>query len=201
MESKEMSIGREELVFFARDYAGFHDLDIGNFSTIFLGQIFNFHFSRSVSTFSILDEINHLEGKGRASHTAKENQYKHDPLKGLWKKHFTDARFISKNIDNHFGLSKGGNKKLDQVINRVCSNHTETTEAFADELSYELTINAYQSRVDKNRMTGEWIVFQKYEGKNYYLTLASHQEEDNEIYKRVCMTYDMNFPFLNETKS
>ena len=47
-------------------------------------------------------------------------------------------------------------------------------------------------------MSGEWIVFQKYNEKNYYLTLAAHDEGDENIFKREMMLMTLILVFLRE---
>lgn len=45
-------------------------------------------------------------------------------------------------------------------------------------------------------MTGEWFVFHKHEGKNYYLTFGLHGETNDEIYKRIVLACEFDsLPF------
>jgi predicted transcriptional regulator len=49
------------------------------------------------------------------------------------------------------------------------------------------------------RLTGEWIVFAKHEGRNYYLTLATHDktthEHERQQIENICYR---EFPFLEK---
>ena len=63
------------------------------------------------------------------------------------------------------------------------------------QLSQKMFINGLKNRRDSNAETGEWIVFAKYKGENYYLTLGLHTENDQEIYQRVA-SCKAEFPFL-----
>ncbi len=56
----------------------------------------------------------------------------------------------------------------------------------------------YGQGLIKKKMGGQWVVFKKHYGTNYYLTLAMPDEGDQNIYKRVCNAYDFDFPFLRE---
>jgi hypothetical protein len=44
----------------------------------------------------------------------------------------------------------------------------------------------------------EWIVFKRYNGNNYYLTLAKLNEGDQNINQRVRDAYEFDFPFLQD---
>ena len=44
------------------------------------------------------------------------------------------------------------------------------------------------------------IVFKKFNGSNYYLTLAEQGEGDQNINRRVRQAYEFDFPFLQETR-
>jgi len=46
----------------------------------------------------------------------------------------------------------------------------------------------------------EWIVFKRYNGTNYYLTLATLDEGDQNINQRVRDAYEFDFPFLSESQ-
>ena len=54
-----------------------------------------------------------------------------------------------------------------------------------------------KTRTDK--MLEEWIVFKRYHGANYYLTLACPDEGDQNINQRVRDAYEFDFPFLQES--
>jgi hypothetical protein len=49
-------------------------------------------------------------------------------------------------------------------------------------------------RANDGRLTGEWIVFAKQDGVNYYLTLGVHQD-DEAIWRR-CKACAAEFPDL-----
>jgi len=44
----------------------------------------------------------------------------------------------------------------------------------------------------------QWIVFKRFNGTNYYLTLAKLDEGDQNINQRVRDAYEFDFPFLQE---
>ena len=51
-------------------------------------------------------------------------------------------------------------------------------EVFQSVLSYNVTVKAYEERNAQKGMTGEWIVYKPVNGKNYYLMLATHSNDE-----------------------
>lgn len=178
----------------------FFGLDLSRISTILLAQLSVVHSTRTLSTHMITDEIKYLEGLKPHSQTLKADQFRKEPLRGLWKKHFSDPQFLIRNIGNHFGLNKGGNERLTQMIAEAFKRNTSGyfDDEFAHFLAHEFTIGAYDKRFKMKKMTGEWIVFQKHQGKNYYLTFGLHANDDW-IYRHVNLAIEFDYPFLKGT--
>lgn len=188
-----VSFSRDDLLRYAQEYLYLNSLELERVSTVFLMQTLKLQINRVVNIHSIIEEIKVLEGISSKSFTKKAESFKREPLKGLYKKHFFNARFLLRNINSHYGIDFGGNKFLDEVI-----KESFTKADAANHFAHNYIVGAYESRVRQSKVTGEWIVFQKFEGKNYYLTLAAHTEEDDLIYERVKMSYEMDFNFLNK---
>jgi hypothetical protein len=55
---------------------------------------------------------------------------------------------------------------------------------------------SFEKREEEGRLTGQWIVFAKHEGRNYYLAVASHKENYQELYDRIVESCKEEFPFL-----
>ena len=202
---QRLPLSRAELEQFAANDVRFYGLELSRISSIFIAQIFQMQMSRTINTFSVLDEIKYLEGLNKRTNTADPNSFTRMPLGELKlkKKHFMDASFILQNLNSHFGFQWGGNKNLDEVITKAFERNTSgvVDNEFASFLAHQVTIDALKSRMlSQGRLTGEWIVFKEYGAKNYYLTLAAHDEGDDNIYKRVCDVYDFDFPFLRTRK-
>ena len=194
---KKVSLSRNDLLGFAADDLGFYGLDLTRISTVFIAQIFQLQVNRTIDTMSLMDEVKYLEGLRNRTSTEKEKAFKKLPLKGLFKKHFMSAGFIVKNIGAHFGFEWGGNINLDNLIEEVFSNNKSgyVDDAFVGQLTHGMVTQAIEKRAEKG-LTGEWIVFRKFKGKNYYLTIAAHNEGDENIFNRLCDAYDFDFPFL-----
>ena len=57
-----------------------------------------------------------------------------------------------------------------------------------------------QGTADTNKAFEDWIVFKRYHGTNYYLTLARLDEGDQNINQRVRNAYEFDFPFLQDSQ-
>ena len=55
-------------------------------------------------------------------------------------------------------------------------------------------------KIREKTVTGEWIIFHKHNGLNYYLTLGSHLEDDAAIFARVALACKFDkMPFKFDT--
>ena len=105
-------------------------------------------------------------------------------------------------MPHHFAFGDGGNRKFDALISEAIFGNTSgyDPKKVAGHIAHDLTIKALKMR-SKKGLTGEWIVFQKYKGHNYYLTIGTHDEGDKNIFARVRQGYDMNFSFLRKARA
>lgn len=198
-EPRKVSLGRYELLEFARNELAFFGLELERISSLFLAQILQIKTRRSVDIFSITDELKALEGVGPKTQTKKEQPFNSGTLlEGLYYKHFTDARFIAKNFASEFGCEKGGNKTLRNLIGRLVYEHRGeyVNDGFAEALAHESTVGALRRRAKRGGLTGEWIVFAKRRDKRYYLCLAAHEDSNEVIRSRADSAKDMDFAFL-----
>ena len=195
-----ISLSRKELENFAKNNLEFFGLDISRISSIFIAQVMQLQRNRIINTHQMLDEVKYLEGIKKVSSTKKAELFKKPLLKGLMKKHFTDASFILKNLGAHFGYEHGGNKRLENLIQEAFTRNKSgyVDDEFINYIAHNSSIGAIQERASKKNISGEWIIFQQYDGKNYYLTLAAHDEGDENILKRVNDSYDFDFNFLRK---
>lgn len=200
LSMEKVSLNRQQLEELVSTNVSFSGLDISRFSMVFLAQTIQMSINRVINIHQMIDEIRCLEGLGVKSQTKEATAFNKEPLKGLMKTHFTDATFILKNIGIHMGLLNGGGKNLDKLIHEAFDKNTSgvVDDEFINYISNGMTFGALKERAEKQKLTGEWIVFQEYKKKNYYLTLAAHNEGDNNIYKRVIDCYELDYPFLGE---
>lgn len=191
-----MTLLQGEGMLFDEDYGILADLNRfqdAHFSQLFVEQLQVILNERGIAS-EILIEIAALEGQG-SSYTKPEKQFRHLPLKGLWHKHFLFGEFIAENIRNHLLTRTGGTEKLEHIVNQVLSSQKSQKEMTRD-LARQIVEGSYEERANNQKITGEWIVFAKYNKQNYYLTLAAHGEKDEVIYQRVFQDCASKFPFL-----
>jgi hypothetical protein len=165
----------------------------GRCSRGFVREIDDHYENRTLHVHIILDEIAALEGVAAAkpSNMQQEKPFDRHPLQGLWHKHFMQPAYIGKNLENHWTPKRS--KRLEQLIRDVPP----------DRWAYDFVIEGYSRRAGnappseglQPALTGEWIVFARHQGLNYYLTLGRHGE-DEEIWKR-CRACAPDFPELS----
>lgn len=144
----------------------------------------------------VIDEIKALERPGNASYTKEASEFRKPPLKGLWHKHFMPAlpSVMAHNILNHLG--KSGLKDLVEEVFDPSKNRRK--EEMISELSYRVVEESIEKRGDAKKLTGEWIIYAKEAGGNYYLGIWKHDAGDEniaDVIKSVCVP---QFPFLSK---
>jgi hypothetical protein len=118
-----------------------------------------------------MDDLRRLEGREASpSMTKPPAPFEKPPLIGLWHKHHSQPGFLARNIVLHW-KSRDGRKQLD----RLCNDLSATGKMA--QLPHHLGIDGYGSRAAAHAITGEWIVFVPFEGRNYYLTLGKHGKD------------------------
>jgi hypothetical protein len=148
---------------------------------------------RGYNVYAIYDEISFLEGSDtRSSRTKTAAQFMRPPLRGLWHKHHFQARFIPKNMN--LEMIKPG------AIEAVFVPYLgQNVDEFAGRMAHEMVIGALSHRADEQKLTGEFIVYERQEnGSNYYFTLGSHG--DYKAIRRRVDTYrqiDLGLGFRN----
>jgi len=63
-------------------------------------------------------------------------------------------------------------------------------------MSHRFMDEGFRDRAAAGRLTGEWIIFAKHEGKRFYLTVALHGEDDASIHERIVKWCQPEVPFL-----
>lgn len=199
-----LQISDDDVAFFRDNNPGFFGFDTSRVSSLLVAQLASISKNRIFNSFSVTDVIQRLEGIGRNGCVKYEEPFKHLPLKGFWKGHFFDARFLMKNLVNHWGLEFEESTKFDELCIRVVAEEEKSpsTYGWQGRLAHEFTMCGYEKRASKRKLTGEWIIFAKYENKNYYLCLSKHstsREEDEKIYALIKVYCVHEFPFLFES--
>lgn len=153
-----------------------------------------------MSTFSVTDVLQHLEGAQRRPNSAKSRPFKGAALSGLWKVHFVDARFLLKNIYNEWGISSEKGNKFMELCKRVAAEDDKapSPHGWQGRLGHEF-VRGYENRAQKNKLTGEWLIFGVHEQRNFYLALCRHSDspgQDHSIYRGIKELCSAEFPQL-----
>lgn len=145
-----------------------------------------------VSPHEILRSIKNLEDGEPHSGVKPATKFKRPPLQGLWHKHYFSAHFLVENIA--LALGKDGLAKL---VNEVMDpSKPIVTREMIDELAHRVTHEPVEERDALGKITGEWIVYAKHDGKNYYLALNTHNAGDQFVYDRIMEHCTKDFPDL-----
>jgi hypothetical protein len=125
----------------------------------------------------IIEEIAILERPilgARKSQTKPAEELRRGCLRGLWHKHHTQAVFMLPNVALHW--RKG--KRLDQFLASSLRPGSKFDAARAFEMTRDWTRKGYLERAKAGKLTGQWIVYAKQGGVNYYLTLGTHGDDE-----------------------
>jgi len=190
MENLSLNIDRERLIEYANSQQYFYSLDLSRISSLLITQLHYIADNRILNVFQVTDEIKSLEKGIKMSASKKEDEFRHKPLKGLMKKHFFDARYMSRNLANQNKIGMDINSMEKYIDAEVAKGKS------INEIAHEYTMVSYETRASSSKLTGEWLVYSKYDSKNYYLTLATHDEGDEVIYDRIFAYCKNEYSFL-----
>jgi hypothetical protein len=147
----------------------------------------------------IVHEIRALEGIGKPSQLKAPIQNKHPPLKGLWHKHYLEDGQHAMALNILKGLKRFGLPLVQQRADEAAAAGEtryimpEDIEAIATDAIH----GNWMRLVDRQALTGEWIMYAQHEGQNYYLALASHDSSTHDHVRQLIDTVCcQEFPFL-----
>ena len=158
----------------------------GEFSNLFLAELKYYELVYGVNYAQIIQSILDLESGIFESGTKEATQFRKEPLKGLWHKHYFIGRFIPKNIQ--IAVPR---KQMEKRVRKVLSAYPDKDLTYQDKIAIsskiatELVSTPFEKRKDSSKLTGEWIVYAKDKQKNYYLCLANHLDGDEYIYDKI----------------
>lgn len=164
--------------------------------------------SALVPTWRIIDELKWLEQTPGARPTSTKPA---SPLGGpilgrFMHKHYTSSAFLGQNIHNQWFEGFGWkNKLLAAEINKIVPlgsvvEDEEDAWRRAGQIAHVTAMDGYQRRAGRQLLTGEWIVYYVYNGMNYYLDIAFHDEattpeREQALYDRLASHCKWEFPF------
>jgi hypothetical protein len=196
-DGRMAEVASDDMVRYA-EAIGLQEIAPGRYSKLFAFKLFLHETFDGLERHYVLDELKALEGQPNvAPNTKPPTQFSQEPLNGLWHKHFFSALFVGHNIATHVNP-----KKLRDTVARIFDPTVSPviTKEMVHELAHDVTEGALRERETQNKLTGEWIVFAKHNGKNYYLTITKHPTDravgDQAIYDEINSIAYKQFPFL-----
>ena len=130
----------------------------------------------------VLHELDHLEClHSRRSLTKPETQFKHAPLHPLWHKHYSAARHMPKNLSTRWGLYADGNRDAIKMLQEmVTPTASDDTEKLVGNILHQVVVSGYEERAERG-LTGDWIIFGRQNGLNFYLDVVPHSEAPEHV--------------------
>jgi hypothetical protein len=146
--------------------------------------------------FLVLDELDFLEGLRSGSKTKPEMKFKRPPMDTFWHKHYSAPRHILRNLGDRWGLEAGGNRDLLAMIAKVARGYGDDPTPWQGMIADQFALGGYRDRTARG-LTGDWIIFAKHNGQNYYLDLATHEEglDSERLYEKLRLGSAAEFPF------
>lgn len=150
--------------------------------------------NNNLHTQEVIDQIIHLE-TGNLSKTKDEAPFRGSQLQGLWHKHYrtNGMETLARNMHLAIKTDKEFNKKIESIAIENKNDLYKISSDYANLCKEELL-----RRYKESKGTGEWIIYTKYKGKNYYLCLSKHDDGDEVIRDKVVSNCCDQFPFIRE---
>jgi hypothetical protein len=193
LKDRDVKITSQNLKVFRDMYIGTAEL-AARMSELFLFDVYVLDAEFGVSPHEILSAISSLEQVEPLTGVKPATQFQYMPLKGLWHKHYFSARFLINNIVLELGKT-GVEKRVNEVLDPAKSN--VVTREIIKELARRVTHEPVETRDARKGLTGEWIIYLKHKGSNYYLCCITHEAGDQFIYDRIMEHCIRDFPDLS----
>ncbi|UGV30921.1 hypothetical protein LO767_18565 [Halopseudomonas aestusnigri] len=194
MDESELAIDSLE---FARRI-GLEQLVSGRYSTLLVANLIGGALSGVQNPAKIVREIRQLE-QGQLGGFKAPIQNRHPPLKGLWHKHYQQDGLGSLALNVQKGLGRFGIPFFDEMI-REAEAASEERYLDAEDvpaLVDDIVRGNRQRLASQQALTGEWLIFAKHEGQNYYLTTAFHDATTHDrVRQQIDAVCCVEFPFL-----
>ncbi|MBF9171271.1 hypothetical protein ABFU49_00170 [Xanthomonas campestris pv. campestris] len=186
-----------ELLYFA-EAIGLESLVTGRYSFLLVLQLFGAAKSGMLNPAKVVSQIRVLEGVAAANGLKAATRFKHPPLQGLWHQHYLEDGLPSLAINIRKGMGRFGIPSFKKKIADASASGEEryVTEADIEEFAHDIVVSNFEHlRVDAS-LTGEWLIFAKYNEENYYLSLGKHDTGDELIRSQIDAFCLYEFPFL-----
>lgn len=190
MRNGDQKVTSEKLTRF-RDFFVYDDDLANRMSQLMWLDLYMINENMGVSPPEILESIKDVEsGEAGGRGVKLATQFNKDPLRGFWHKHYFSAHSLVHNMI--LGLGKDGVAKIVREV--MDTGEPTVTKAMIEALAHRVTTEPVERRDAQKKLTGEWIIFAKHEGKNYYLCANTHGAGDDFIYNRISEHCIKDFP-------
>jgi hypothetical protein len=165
-------------------------------SDYFVAQLMHLLEEGRVHTESIVDEINYLEDPQDRTKTKKAKKFNSGKLKGFWHTHFFNGD-VSQQATNYLKIfNKEG--AVENIIKDVAAE-TDDPRLIAKKVAEKIVSQQFDDITNKKLWTGDWVIYAKHEGRNYYLMICKHPspgEDTDPIYYEMKEKCGLQYPFL-----
>jgi hypothetical protein len=151
-----------------------------------------------VHTESIIEEIHYLENPvvKERTRTKKAKKFSGGMLKGFWHTHWFNGDASQQAINYRKLLDKEG--ALESILQSI-SKESDDPHVLAKKIADIMISQQYEDITEKKLWTGDWLIYAKYNGLNYYLMLSKHSklgEDTDPIYLKMKDKCNDQYPFL-----
>lgn len=177
---------------------GLEQIAPGRYSSLLIANLLGGALSGWQNPANIVKEIELLE-LGELGQFKKPIQNRYPPLKGLWHKHYMQDGLASFAMNMQKGLKVYGMPFFEQKVQEAkeARELRYLTPEDVPALVNDIVSGNRQRLADQQALSGEWIIFAKHEGLNYYLTIARHDIATHErVREQIDQVCCVEFPFL-----
>lgn len=192
----------EEVAHFTANDIGFYGVDASRISQFLKIQLTAFSKHGPYCSANLTGVIQGLEGV-EGNCPPQTDAFRHAPLKGLWKAHFFDPMFMVKNLFNHWGVHSQKNKKFDRLVQQVQQEESLHTSkvGWQGRFAHAFVGDGLNARSKQSKgLTGEWLIYAKHQGQNYYLCAAKHttpnSHEERQLHSFISAVLKEEFPHV-----
>lgn len=146
----------------------------GRYTDGFLEDLYR-EYMKNDNLHFILEAICSKDEPSRATYPLVEREFKKEPLLIFKHLHYLTGGIGS--VANNINLGLNNKSRTIDILTGTYKRKIETKKL--QDKAYFLTDETYALRRKNGNLTGEWIIFFENNGKNYYLTLATHAESNN----------------------
>lgn len=192
----------EELLSFA-EIIGLEKLAARRYSLLLLLGLYGGASSGRLNPAKIVQEIAVLEGDSRQSKLKPASTFNHEPLKGLWHKHYLEDGLPALARNLRKGIGRFGIPFLQEQVNQAASTGEDRylTQEDCARIAHDAVIGNFERLIEESALTGEWIIFAEWQGQKYYLCLSTHKTGDRSLRAQIDTVCLLEFPFLSQILS